>query len=338
MLVDLRSDTVTRPTPAMLDAMMHAEVGDDVFGEDPSINQLEKMAAELFGMEAALYSPSGTMSNQIGIKCHTQPGDEVICERSSHVYIYEGGGIAFNSGSQVRALDGNLGRITARQISQAINPDDVHRARTSLVSLENTANRGGGGCYDWEEILRIRQLCTDQRLKLHLDGARLFNALVAKGQSARSYGEVFDSISVCLNKGLGCPIGSILLGPASFIRQGRRVRKVFGGGMRQAGFMAAAGIYAFRNHIDRLAVDHTHAKQIAAALEKKGFVRSIMPVETNIIIVEVDPDLPAKTLTQRLREHDVLAIAIAPTQVRFVTHLDISPAMVGQAVAAIERL
>jgi threonine aldolase len=338
MPIDLRSDTVTRPTPAMLEAMMHAEVGDDVFGEDPSINQLEKMAADLFGMEAALYSPSGTMSNQIGIKCHTQPGDEVICERSSHVYVYEGGGIAFNSGSQVRALDGNLGRITAQQIGQAINPDDVHRARTSLVSLENTANRGGGSCYDWEEILRIRQLCTDQRLKLHLDGARLFNALVAKGQTASSYGEVFDSISVCLNKGLGCPIGSVLMGPAAFIRQARRVRKVFGGGMRQAGFMAAAGIYAFRHHIDRLVIDHAHAKQIAAALEKKGFVRSIMPVETNIIIFDVDPALPAKTLTQRLRESDVLAIPIAPTQVRFVTHLDITPEMVEQTVIAIGRL
>jgi len=338
MPIDLRSDTVTRPTPAMLDAMMHAEVGDDVFGEDPSINQLEKMAAELFGMEAALYSPSGTMSNQIGIKCHTQPGDEVICERSSHVYIYEGGGIAFNSGSQVRALDGNLGRITAQQISQAINPDDVHRARTSLVSLENTANRGGGGCYDWQEILRIRQLCTDQRLKLHLDGARLFNALVAKNQTARSYGEVFDSISVCLNKGLGCPIGSILMGPAPFIRQARRVRKVFGGGMRQAGFMAAAGIYALQHHIDRLAVDHTHAKQIGAALEKKAFVRNIMPVETNIIIFEVDPAIPAKTLAQRLRESGILAIAIAPTQLRFVTHLDISPAMVEETVAVIDRM
>ena len=338
MPVDLRSDTVTRPTPAMLDAMMHAEVGDDVFGEDPSINQLEKMAAELFGMEAALYSPSGTMSNQIGIKCHTQPGDEVFCERSSHVYVYEGGGIAFNSGSQVRALDGNLGRITAAQIGQAVNPDDVHRARTSLVSLENTANRGGGSCYDWDEVLRIRQLCTDQRLKLHLDGARLFNALVAKGQSARSYGEVFDSISVCLNKGLGCPIGSILMGPAAFIRQARRVRKVFGGGMRQAGFMAAAGIYAFRHHIDRLAIDHAHARQIAAALEKKGFVQSILPVETNIIIFNVDTALPAKVLVQQLREFDILAIAIARDQVRFVTHLDISPAMVEQTVAAIEQL
>ena len=338
MPVDLRSDTVTRPTPVMLDAMMHAEVGDDVFGEDPAVNQLEQMAAELFGMEAALYSPSGTMSNQIGIKCHTQPGDEVICERTSHVYIYEGGGIAFNSGSQVRALDGELGRITAQQIAGAINPDDVHRARTSLVSLENTANRGGGGCYDWEEIGRIRQLCTDQGLKLHLDGARLFNALVAKGQTAKAFGSVFDSISVCLNKGLGCPIGSILMGPASFIRQGRRVRKVFGGGMRQAGYMAAAGVYALTHHIDRLAVDHAHAKQLAAALEKKSFVQSIMPVETNIVIFNLDPALPAKTLALRLKELGILSIAIAPTQVRFVTHLDISPAMVEQTVAAIEQL
>src|SRR5579863_2983188 len=338
MPVDLRSDTVTRPTPAMLDAMMHAEVGDDVFGEDPSINQLEKMAADLFGMEAALYSPSGTMSNQIGIKCHTQPGDEVICERSSHVYVYEGGGIAFNSGSQVRALDGDLGRITAAQISQAVNPDDVHRARTSLVSLENTANRGGGSCYDWEEILRIREFCTGRNLGLHLDGARLFNALVAKGQSARSYGAVFDSISVCLNKGLGCPIGSILMGPATFIRRGRRVRKVFGGGMRQAGFMAAAGIYALEHHVDRLAEDHLHARQIAAALAKKEFVRQVLPVETNIVILDMAPAHEARAIVQKLKEQDILVIAISPTQLRFVTHLDISPAMAGQAIAAIDRL
>lgn len=338
MSIDLRSDTVTRPTPAMLNAMMTAPVGDDVFGEDPSINQLEKMSAELFGMEAALYCPSGTMSNQVAIKCHTQPGDEVICEKSSHVYIYEGGGIAFNSGSQVRALEGNLGRVTAGQVSQVINPDDVHRARTSLVSLENTCNRGGGSCYDFEEIKKIRQVCTEHGLHLHLDGARLFNALVATGQQARSYGEVFDSISVCLNKGLGCPIGSILMGPAPFIRQARRVRKVFGGGMRQAGFMAAAGIYALEHHIGRLAEDHAHAHRIAAALEKKGFVRGIMPVETNIIIFEVDPALPARTLTGQLKERDILAIAIAPTQVRFVLHLDISPEMVDRTVAVIEQL
>lgn len=338
MPVDLRSDTVTRPTPGMLDAMMHAEVGDDVFGEDPSINRLEKMAAGLFGMEAALYCPSGTMSNQIGIKCHTQPGDEVICDRSSHIYVYEGGGIAFNSGSQARTLEGDRGRITASQISKAINPDDVHRAHTSLVSLENTANRGGGSCYDLDEIRSIRQLCQQHRLKLHLDGARLFNALVAKNQSAREYGSLFDSISVCLNKGLGCPIGSILMGTAPFIRQARRVRKVFGGGMRQAGFMAAAGIYALEHHVDRLAIDHAHAKRIAAAMEKKTFVRNILPVETNIVIFEVDPAMPAAAITQRLKESGILAIPIAPHQVRFVTHLDISPAMVDQTVSAIEQL
>src|SRR6185312_448695 len=206
MPIDLRSDTVTRPTPAMLDAMMTARVGDDVFGEDPSINELEARAARLFGMEAALYCPSGTMSNQIAINCHTRPGDEVICEKSAHVYVYEGGGIAFNSGSQVRALEGNLGRITAGQVSLAINPDDVHRARTSLLTLENNCNRGGGSCYDVGEIKKIRQVCSDNQLRLHLDGARLFNALVATGQTAKEYGSIFDSISVCLNKGLGCPI------------------------------------------------------------------------------------------------------------------------------------
>src|ERR1700743_1466473 len=286
MPIDLRSDTVTRPTPAMLDAMFSAQVGDDVFGEDPSINALEAMAARLFGMEAALYCPSGTMSNQIAIKCHTQPGDEVICEKSAHVYIYEGGGIAFNSGSQVRALDGDRGRITAEQVSMAINPDDVHKARTSLVALENTCNRGGGSCYDLEEIKKIRQICADNQLKFHLDGARLFNALVATGRTAAEYGRLFDSISVCLNKGMGCPIGSILLGPATFIKQARRIRKVFGGGMRQAGFMAAAGIYALENNIDRLKMDHDHTKQIAATLAKKDFIGEIMPVETNIVLFE----------------------------------------------------
>jgi threonine aldolase len=338
MPIDLRSDTVTKPTPAMLDAMMTAKVGDDVFGEDPSINALEAMAARLFGMEAALYCASGTMSNQIAIKCHTQPGDEVICEKSSHVYIYEGGGIAFHSGSQVKALDGDLGRITASQVSLSINPDDVHRARTSLVSLENTCNRGGGAYYDLEEVRRIKQVCSDNQLKLHLDGARLFNALVATGQTAKEHGQVFDSISVCLNKGLGCPIGSILMGPAAFIRQARRVRKAFGGGLRQAGFMAAAGIYALENNVARLATDHEHARRLGAALEKKDFVRSIMPVVTNIVIFEVDQNGCARELAQQLKEKGILAIAIAANQIRFVTHLDISPAMIDEAVAVIEQL
>jgi threonine aldolase len=322
----------------MTEAMLMAEVGDDVFGEDPSINQLEAMVARLFGMEAALYCPTGTMSNQIAIKCHTQPGDEVICEKSAHVYIYEDGGIAFNSGSQVRALEGERGRINAEQVAISINPDDVHRARTSLVTLENTSNRGGGSCYDLEEIKKIRQVCTDNQLRLHLDGARLFNALVARGQNARDFGSIFDSISICLNKGLGCPIGSVVTGTTAFIRQARRVRKVLGGGMRQGGFMAAAGVYALNNNIKRLADDHEHARRIGAALEKKDFVRRMMPVETNIIICEVDPQGSAKALAQKLREKDILVIAISPSQIRLVTHLDISPEMVDRAVGIIEQL
>jgi threonine aldolase len=338
MPIDLRSDTVTRPTPAMLEAMMTAKVGDDVFGEDPSINALEAMAVRLFGMEAALYCPTGTMSNQIAIKCHTQPGDEVICDKSAHIYVYEGGGIAFNSGSQVRALDGDRGRITAEQVSMSINPDDVHRARTSLVALENTSNRGGGSCYSLDAIKKIRQVCTDNQLKLHLDGARLFNALVAKGQTAAQFGQVFDTISICLNKGLGCPMGSILLGPASFIKQSRRIRKVFGGGMRQAGFMAAAGIYALENNLERLEEDNRHARMLADALEKKDFVRNILPVETNIVIFEVDQGGCAREIAQQFKEKGVLGHSISANQIRFVTHLDIPPAMIAQAVEIIEQL
>ena len=338
MLIDLRSDTVTRPTAAMLQAMMQAKVGDDVFGEDPSINTLETMAARLFGMQAALYCPSGTMSNQIAIKCHTQPGDEVVCEKNAHVYIYEGGGIAFNSGSQVRALEGDRGRITAAQVSAAINPDDVHKARTSLVCLENTSNRGGGSCYDIDEIKKIRQVCVDNQLALHLDGARLFNAMVAKKEDPLLYGRLFDSISVCLNKGMGCPIGSLLMGPAAFIKKARRVRKVFGGGMRQAGFMAAAGIYALENHVHRLAEDHAHALRLSEALRKKNFVKDIMPVETNIVIFEIDAAYCAKTLAEQLKEEGILAIAISADQMRLVTHLDISVQMVERVVEVIESL
>lgn len=338
MPIDLRSDTVTRPTPAMLEAMMTAKVGDDVFGEDPSINALEAMAARLFGMEAALYCPSGTMSNQIAIKCHTQPGDEVVCEKSAHVYVYEGGGIAFNSGSQVRALEGDRGRITAEQVSLAINPDDVHRARTSLVTLENTSNRGGGSCYSLEEIRRIKEVCADNQLKLHLDGARLFNALVAREQTPAQFGQLFDTISVCLNKGMGCPIGSILMGPAVFIKKARRVRKVFGGGMRQAGFMAAAGIYALENNIQRLTEDHRHAQMLAEALEKKDFVRNILPVETNIVIFELEQGGCAREIAKELKERGILGHSISANQIRFVTHLDVSPAMIAQAVEIIEQM
>lgn len=338
MIVDLRSDTFTKPTPAMMEYMMKAPVGDDVFGEDPSVNLLETKTADLFGMEAALYCPSGTMSNQIAIKVHTQPGDEVICERNAHVYQYEGGGIAFNSGSQVRLLDGNRGRITEEQVKTSINPDDVHKAHTSLVCLENTSNRGGGSCYDIEEIIRIRETCDSNSLKLHLDGARLFNALVAKKHQPSQYGKLFHSISVCLNKGLGCPIGSMLIGTRDFIRKARRVRKVFGGGMRQAGFMAASGIFALEYHIDRLKEDHQHAQMLKEALELKSFIGTILPVETNIVIFEVRGEYNANSLSEKFKGNKILALAISPTQIRMVLHLDISRQMVDHTIRVINSL
>jgi threonine aldolase len=338
MITDLRSDTFTKPSPAMLEAMFNAAVGDDVFGEDPSVNKLEAMSAEMFGMEAALFCPSGTMTNQIAIKCHTQPGDEIICDKLSHVYIYEGGGIAFNSGCQVRALDGDRGRITAEQVTESINPDDVHKTRTRLVSLENTANRGGGSCYDFNDIQLIKEVCLNNKLSFHLDGARLWNALVAKKETAKHYGDVFDSISICLSKGMGAPVGSVLLGNSAFIKQAKRVRKVFGGGMRQAGYMAAAGIYALENNFERLADDHQHAKQIAAALGKKDFIGKIMPVETNIIIFEISGSYNSQTFCKKLEEHDILCLAISANQVRMVTHLDITNEMLNSLLKVIEAL
>jgi len=335
MKTDLRSDTFTKPTPAMLEAMFKAPVGDDVFGEDPSVNKLEAMAAELFGMEAAIFCASGTMTNQIGIKCHTQPGDEVICDKLSHVYIYEGGGIAFNSSCQVKPLEGINGKITAEQVIAAINPDDVHRAKTTLVSLENTANRGGGSCYNFTDIQQIKEVCLKNNLRLHLDGARLYNALVSKNETPKQYGEIFDSISLCLSKGLGAPVGSLLIGKKDYIKQARRVRKVFGGGMRQAGYLAAAGIYALENNVAKLQADHTHAKQLAEALKKKDFVGEIMPAETNILIFEVKGNYTPKSFVEYLQKHDVLCMAISPTQVRMVTHLDVTAEMVLKLIETI---
>jgi len=337
MIIDFRSDTVTKPTPAMLEAMMSAPVGDDVFGEDPSINQLETLAASMFGMEAAIFCPSGTMTNQIAIKCHTQPGDEVICDESSHIYQYEGGGIAFNSGASVKLLYGDRGRVTAEQVKAAINPDDIHRAVTRLVSLENTSNRGGGSCYEMEEILRIREVARSNGLAFHLDGARLWNAMVAKNQTAKQYGEAFDSISVCLSKSLGCPVGSLLLGTKELIRKARRIRKAFGGGMRQAGFIAAAGIYALEHHIERLQLDHVHAQQIADSISTKKWLKQLLPVETNIIIFELN-DNTAPQFVAQLKEQNILAYAIAPNRVRLVVHLDISPEMVKETVRIISSL
>ena len=338
MRVDFRSDTVTKPTAGMLDAMMSAKVGDDVFGEDPSINLLEETAASMFGLEAGIFCPSGTMTNQVAIKCHTQPGDDIICDESSHVYQYEGGGIAFNSSASVKLLYGDRGRINAQQVKAAINPDDVHKPISRLVCLENTSNRGGGSCYEFDDIRKIKQVCLDNNLALHLDGARLWNAMVSKNESPKQYGEVFDTISICLSKSLGCPVGSILLGKKSLITKARRIRKVFGGGMRQAGFLAAAGLYALENHIERLKEDHDHARQIGDAIEQVNYAKTVLPIETNIIIFETKDGVSAASIVDNLREHDILCYAIAPDRVRLVVHLDITKEMVDKTIQTLKKI
>lgn len=338
MITDLRSDTFTKPDEAMLEAMFKAKVGDDVFGEDPTVNQLENTAASHFGMEAALFCPSGTMANQIAIKCHTQPGNEIICDRLSHIYIYEGGGIAFNSGCQVKPLEGDRGRISALQVTESINNYDIHKPETTLVSVENTMNRGGGSCYEFKELESIADICRSHNITFHLDGARLWNAMVAKNESPKQYGELFDSISVCLSKGLGAPVGSVLLGSANFITKARRIRKVFGGGMRQAGFLAAAGLYAIENNIKRLSEDHKHASAIGAALMKKDFVEKIFPIETNMIIFEINGRYTANSFAEYMKNLNVLCIPISQNQIRMVTHLDVNSRMVNNLISIIEQM
>ncbi len=335
-MIDLRSDTFTKPSPEMLEAMRHAQVGDDVFGEDSTVNLLESMTAKMFGMEAALFCPSGTMTNQIAIKCHTNPGEEIICDKMSHVYIYEGGGIAFNSGCQVKAIEGSRGKIKAEQIIENINPIDIHRPTTTLVSIENTANRGGGSCYDLEDLIEIKNACIKHQLPLHLDGARLWNAIVYKKHTPIQFGEIFDSISVCLSKGLGAPVGSLLLGKTTFIQKARRIRKVMGGGMRQAGYLAAAGIYAIENNIERLSDDHKHAKMVGIALQKKDFISNILPIETNMIIFEVSGKYTASSFADYLKGHQILCIPISANQIRMVTHLDVTGDMVDKILHCID--
>ena len=338
MKADFRSDTITKPTSKMLEFMMKAPVGDDVFSEDPSINHLEAMMAEMFGMEAGIFCPSGTMTNQIAIKCHTQPGDEVICDKNSHIYFYEGGGISFNSSASVKLLDGDRGRVTAQQVKEGINPDDIHRPVSKLVSLENTCNRGGGSCYDFNEFLEIKKVCVENKLMLHLDGARIFNAIVAQNENPKDYGDCFDSISVCLSKGLGAPVGSVLLGNKDFIKKAKRIRKVMGGGMRQAGYLAAAGIYALDHHIERLQEDHTHALMIEDALRAKPFVDQVLPVETNIVIASFHAPYTPQLFMEAMKKEDILMYQISPNQIRMVVHLDINPALVEKTILAINKL
>ena len=318
--IDLRSDTITIPTKYMLDYMFSAKVGDDVWEEDETVKDLESYLAHLFNKESALFCPSGTMTNQIAIRVHTKMGDELICDRLSHIYNYEGGGIASNSGVSVRLVDGDFGRISLNQIKHNVNPDDVHFPRTSLVCLENTVNKGGGVCYDYSSMLEISDFCKKNKLILHLDGARIFNALVAKSQSSFDYGNLFDSISVCLSKGLGAPIGSVLIGDSKFIKEAKRVRKSFGGGMRQVGYLAAAGKYALENHINRLSEDHHRAQLIADTLKKLHYVKNLRPVETNIILFDVK-NSNINSFKKLLDSQDIKASFMGDRTVRFVTHL-----------------
>jgi threonine aldolase len=335
-VIDLRSDTVTRPTAAMLAAMSAAEVGDDVLGEDPTVARLQAEAAAMFGMQAGLFCPSGTMTNQIAIRLHTRPGDEVICADLAHIYLYEGGGIAANSGASVRLLPGDRGRFTADAVRAAINKrNDSHLPWTRLVAIENTVNKGGGACWDLAELQRIRAVCDEQGLALHLDGARLFNALVAKGQDPKAFGELFDTISICLSKGLGTPVGSVLLGSTEHIERAHRLRKLFGGGMRQAGYLAAAGLYALEHHVNRLADDHQAAQAAAAHVAQQRWVAEVLPVETNLVIFRLQPSTRAETVLAHLAAHGIKASTMGPDLVRFVFHLDVPAEAVSRIAGAL---
>jgi threonine aldolase len=338
MIIDLRSDTVTLPSPEMKEAMFNAKVGDDVFEDDEAVNELEALGAEMFGTEAAIFCPSGTMTNQIGIKIHANSPGELICDELSHVYKYEGGGIGFNSGLATKLIKGTAGQITAAQIEAAINPDDIHFPETQLVSLENTCNKGGGTFYELDELKKIRTLCTEKGLKLHLDGARIFNALVEADYSAKDIGAQFDTISICLSKGLGAPVGSLLLGTKTDIKKARRIRKIFGGGMRQAGYLAAAGTYALQNNIERLKEDHKRAKDLGNALNGLSYVKTVLPVITNIVIFEVVKNIDFNVIIKKLAEQNIKVVPFGPQQIRLVTHLNFTDEMLTETIKALKSL
>ncbi|MGA1226450.1 MAG: threonine aldolase family protein [Tamlana sp.] len=327
MIIDLRSDTVTKPSKGMLDAMIQAKVGDDVFREDETVNLLEKKVAKMFGKEQALFFPSGTMANQTAIKLHTNPGDQVICDKYAHIYNYESGGASFNSGVSCKLIDGKNGMFTANDVEKAINPDAYYYSKTSLVEIENTANRRGGNCWELSEIKKIRKVCDAHKLGFHLDGARIWNALVAKNETAKQYGDVFDTISVCLSKGLGCPVGSLLVGNSKIMENAIRIRKIFGGNMRQVGYLAAAGLYALDNNIERLKEDHKKAKEIGEALAKLAMIKAIEPIETNILIFELNEDVNEKVFVQKLADNHILVISMGGNKLRMVTHMDYTDAM-----------
>jgi threonine aldolase len=338
MIIDLRSDTVTKPTKEMLEAMFNAEVGDDVFAEEPTVNALEDKTAKLFGKEAALFCPSGTMTNQIAIKVHTQPGDELLCDTTAHIYNYEGGGISFNSGVQAKLLPGERGRISAKQVEESINPSYDWLTKTSLVCIENTANRAGGSYYSLQQMKELSEACKKHKMSYHLDGARIFNAIVENDYTPADLGTLFDSISVCLSKGLGAPVGSLLVGSKELIRNARRIRKVFGGGMRQAGYLAAAGIYALDHNVDRLKQDHARAKQLAATMSKLAFIDNVLPVDTNIIIFNLNDKLKPEDFVKELASHDIKATGFGRQAIRFVTHLDFTDEMLEKTEEVLKKL
>ena len=328
MIIDLRSDTVTRPTPGMLDAIMQAQTGDDVYKEDPTVNALEHKMASLFGMDTALYFPTGSMANQAAIKLHTQPSQQLICDKWAHVYNYEGGGVSFNSGVSCKLVDGHRGMITAKQVLESINPPDFyHSPLTSLVCLENTTNKGGGACYEMDEIIKIKKVCQEHNLGLHLDGARLMNAIVANKEDTKHYGNVFDTISVCLSKGLGAPMGTVLIGNSLLMKNAIRVRKVLGGGMRQVGFMAAAGLYAVEHQVDRLEEDHKKAKQIALHLESLLYIKKVEPTQTNIVIFYMQEGLNQEDFINALAEKNIRISDMGQGKLRVVTHHDYTSKM-----------
>ncbi|MGY8923976.1 MAG: threonine aldolase family protein [Flavobacteriales bacterium] len=328
MQIDLRSDTVTKPSNGMIEAMMTAKLGDDVYAEDPSVNALEARVATMFGKPKALFFPSGTMANQTAIKLHTQPGEQLVCDAYSHVYNYEGGGVSFNSGVSCKLVDGHRGMMTAAQVQAAINPPDFyHSPLTSLVSLENTTNKGGGACWDYQEILKIKSVCDSHKLGLHLDGARLWNALISKSETPQQYGDVFDTISVCFSKGLGAPVGSVLVGNENLMNKALRIRKMLGGGMRQVGLLAAAASYALDHQYDRLKEDHQKAKEIAEVLNQLEAVSSVEPVETNIVIFKLSSNNSQDLFLNNLKSHNVLLSDMGGGKLRMVTHLDYTDAM-----------
>ncbi len=337
--INLISDTITRPTKAMLDYMMKAQVGDDVFNADPTVIELQNKISSLFGMEAALFFPSGTMANQTAINLHTRPAEQLICDKWSHVYNYESGGASFHSGVSCKLINGDRGMFKAKQLKEVINdPKQYYLPISSLVVVENTTNKGGGACWDYSELQKIQKICSEHGLSYHLDGARLFNALVAKNETPIQYGKLFDSISICLSKGLGAPIGSLLLSSEKNIQKAIRIRKLFGGGMRQVGYLAAAGIYALDNNVNRLSEDHQRAVALGEALKKSDWVAKVEPIETNIIIFQLQEEFDELLFLSELEKHQIRIISMGEGKLRIVTHLDFTDIMLERVVDVLQHM